>query len=152
MSLTPFRKTKLDDWLTRKENTLIIFTSDNGELHVPEGPHARVTHNTPFRVGKRYLYEGGLRIPLIVRWPTHVPSNRVVDDPVMNTDWIATLLDLVAIPSRSPRFLEGKECHRIKSGRSSGTSLTTTIRGTSCRSRPPRKLEVRRVLRCSGSN
>lgn len=79
------------------ENTIVIFTSDNGGLHVPEGAHARVTHNTPFRAGKGYLYEGGLRIPLIVRWPTHVPSNRIVNDPVINTDWIVTLLDLAGI-------------------------------------------------------
>jgi arylsulfatase A len=42
-----------------KENTLVIFTSDNGGLHVPEGPHEMVTHNAPFRAGKGYLYEGG---------------------------------------------------------------------------------------------
>ena len=50
-------------------NTIVVFTSDNGGLHVPEGPHPRVTHNTPYRAGKGFLYEGGLRIPLIVRWP-----------------------------------------------------------------------------------
>ncbi|HRE80106.1 MAG TPA: sulfatase [Opitutaceae bacterium] len=92
---------KLDS-LQLANNTLVIFTSDNGGLHVPEGPHARVTHNTPYRAGKGYLYEGGLRIPLVVRWPQHIPSNRVVDDPVINTDWIATLLDLSGIPGRVP--------------------------------------------------
>ncbi len=52
-----------------RDRTIVIFTSDNGGLHVPEGPHPRATHNTPFRAGKGYLYEGGLRVPLIVRWP-----------------------------------------------------------------------------------
>ena len=52
-----------------RERTIVIFTSDNGGLHMPEGPHPRVTHNTPFRAGKGYLYEGGLRVPLIVRGP-----------------------------------------------------------------------------------
>ncbi len=76
------------------ENTIIVFTSDNGGLHVPEGSHRRVTHNTPFRAGKGYVYEGGNRIPLIVRWPGHIPAGRVVDTPVNNIDWIPTLLEL----------------------------------------------------------
>ena len=52
-----------------RDRTIFIFTSDNGGLHVPEGPHARDTYNAPFRAGKGYLYEGGLRVPLIVRGP-----------------------------------------------------------------------------------
>jgi arylsulfatase A-like enzyme len=74
------------DALELTEKTLVVFTSDNGGLHVPEGSHARVTHNTPYRAGKGFLYEGGLRIPLIVRWPGHVKAGTVVDTPVVNTD------------------------------------------------------------------
>lgn len=77
------------------DKTIVIFTSDNGGLHVPEWPHPKITHNTPFRAGKGFVYEGGLRIPLIVRWPGRVPAGKVVDDPVVNTDWVPTLLDLV---------------------------------------------------------
>lgn len=95
---------KLDE-LKLADNTIVIFTSDNGGLHVPEGHHARVTHNTPYRAGKGYVYEGGLRIPLIVRWPGHVPAGRVVDPPVVNTDWIPTLLDLAGLPA--PSGLDG---------------------------------------------
>lgn len=62
------------DALQLTEKTLVIFTSDNGGLQVPEGGHARVTHNTPYRAGKGFLYEGGLRIPLIARWPGHIPA------------------------------------------------------------------------------
>ena len=80
-----------------RERTIVIFTSDNGGLHVPEGPHPRVTHNTPFRAGKGYLYEGGLRVPLIVRGPG-LASRRVIDAPLMNTDWLPTLLDLAGAP------------------------------------------------------
>ena len=61
-----------------RDRTIVIFTSDNGGLHMPEGPHPRVTHNTPFRAGKGYLYEGGLRVPLIVRGPG-LAGKRVVD-------------------------------------------------------------------------
>ncbi len=81
-----------------REQTVVIFTSDNGGLHVPEGPHPRVTHNTPFRAGKGYLYEGGLRVPFIVRGPG-LAAGRIVDAPVMNTDWLPTLLDLAGAPA-----------------------------------------------------
>ena len=88
-----------------KSKTIVVFTSDNGGLHVPEGPHERITYNTPYRAGKGFLYEGGLRIPLIVRWPGHVPANRTVDEPVVNTDWLPTLLDLADLPV--PQHLDG---------------------------------------------
>jgi arylsulfatase A-like enzyme len=81
-----------------RERTIVVFTSDNGGLHVPEGSHPRVTHNTPFRAGKGYLYEGGLRVPLIVRGPG-IPAGRVVDAPMMNTDWLPTFLELAGAPT-----------------------------------------------------
>jgi arylsulfatase A-like enzyme len=87
-----------------RERTIVIFTSDNGGLHVPEGPHPRITHNTPYRAGKGYLYEGGLRIPLIVRGPG-LASRRVIDTPVTNADWLPTLLDLAGAPAA--RNLDG---------------------------------------------
>ena len=93
------------DALQLASNTIVVFTSDNGGLHVPEGPHPRVTHNTPYRAGKGFVYEGGLRIPLIVRWPGRVPANKVVDAPVVNTDWIPTLLELAGQPA--PSGLDG---------------------------------------------
>jgi arylsulfatase A-like enzyme len=87
---------KLDE-LKIASNTIVIFTSDNGGLHVPEGGHRRVTHNSPFRAGKGFVYEGGLRIPLIVRWPGHVTAGKVRDEPVINTDWIPTLLEMAGV-------------------------------------------------------
>jgi len=87
------------------ENTIVVFTSDNGGLHVPELNHKRITHNTPFRAGKGYVYEGGLRIPLIVRWPGRVLAGQVVEEPVINTDWIPTLLELAGQPA--PTGLDG---------------------------------------------
>lgn len=94
------------DTLGLAHRTLVIVTSDNGGLHVPELRHARVTHNGPFRAGKGYLYEGGLRIPLLVRWPGHVPAGRVTDTPFLNTDWLPTLLDLCGV--RAPQRLDGR--------------------------------------------
>lgn len=89
---------KLDE-LKLTDRTIFVFSSDNGGLHVLESPHTPATHNTPFRAGKGYLYEGGLRIPLIVRWPGVVKTGRVVDDPVINTDFVPTLLELAGVKS-----------------------------------------------------
>jgi arylsulfatase A-like enzyme len=87
-----------------RTSTIVIFTSDNGGLHVPEGPHKRITDNSPFRAGKGFLYEGGLRVPLIVRWPGHAPAGRVIDTPVVNTSWFATLCELAEL--EAPRNLD----------------------------------------------
>lgn len=95
---------KLDE-LDLTRNTIVVFTSDNGGLHVPELNHDRVTHNTPFRAGKGYVYEGGQRVPLIVRWPGQVPAGAVTHAPVNNIDWIPTLLELVGAPP--PAGLDG---------------------------------------------
>lgn len=81
-----------------RERTIVIFTSDNGGLHVPEGPHPRVTDNTPFRAGKGSLYEGGQRVPLIVRGPG-LASKRVIATPLENTDWLPTLIELAGAPA-----------------------------------------------------
>ncbi len=97
------------------DNTIVIFTSDNGGLHVPEGPHPRITHNTPYRAGKGFVYEGGLRIPLIVRWPGRVPAGTVVDAPVINTDWIPTLMELAGRPA--PPGLDGVSLAALLTGR-----------------------------------
>lgn len=105
------------DALKLADKTLVVFTSDNGGLHVPEGPHPKITHNTPYRAGKGFVYQGGLRIPLIVRWPNHVPVGRVSDEPVVNTDWVPTLLDLVGQPI--PPGLDGVSIARCLTGRNS---------------------------------
>ena len=94
------------DSLKLADKTIVIFTSDNGGLHVPEGPHPKVTYNSPYRAGKGFVYEGGLRIPLIIRWPGHVAAGAVVDTPVINTDWVPTLLDLAGLPI--PPGLDGR--------------------------------------------
>ena len=81
------------------DNTIIIFTSDNGGLHVLETGRTPATYNRPFRAGKGFLLEGGIRIPLIVRWTGHIKANQVTDVPVITTDWTPTLLALAGIPS-----------------------------------------------------
>ena len=66
---------KLDE-LGLRENTLVIFTSDNGGLSTSEG---WPTSNLPLRGGKGWMYEGGIREPLLVRWPAVVKPGSVVE-------------------------------------------------------------------------
>ncbi len=82
------------DALGLTDRTLFVFMSDNGGLHVPEGDHTPSTRNTPFRGGKGFCYEGGIRVPLIVRWPGKVKAGIVVEDPIHCTDWAPTFAEL----------------------------------------------------------
>jgi len=94
------------------EQTLIVFTSDNGGLHVPEGELTPATHNTPFRAGKGYLCEGGLRIPLVARWTESIPAGAVVDAPTINSDWPATLASFASsgnAPTSLTSMLRGEQ-------------------------------------------
>lgn len=110
------------DALKLADKTLVVFTSDNGGLHVPEGPHPKITHNTPYRAGKGFVYQGGLRIPLIVRWPGRVPAGKVVDEPVVNTDWVPTLVDLAGQPI--PAGLDGVSVVPLLTGRGTAPART----------------------------
>lgn len=92
---------KLKD-LGLDERTLVIFTSDNGGLSVREGANTPATSNAPWRAGKGYLYEGGLRVPLLARWPGVIARGQWSETPVITTDWLPTLLELAGIqPDRS---------------------------------------------------
>ncbi|MFB6273130.1 MAG: sulfatase, partial [Salinibacter sp.] len=66
------------------DNTVVVFTSDNGGLSTAEG-HS--TSNRPLRGGKGWLYEGGIREPLIIRWPGVTEGRRTSDVPVISTDF-----------------------------------------------------------------
>ena len=71
-------------------NTLVVFSSDNGGLSTAEGAP---TSNLPLRAGKGFVYEGGIRVPLLVRWPGVVAPGGTSATPVTTLDVAATLLD-----------------------------------------------------------
>jgi arylsulfatase A-like enzyme len=79
------------------DDTVFIFTSDNGGLSVKEGADTPATDNAPLRDGKGYLYEGGLRVPLIVAWPKRVKPGGVNRLPVYSADLFATALDAAGL-------------------------------------------------------
>lgn len=71
------------------EDTIVVFFSDNGGLSTAEGSP---TSNLPYRAGKGWMYEGGIREPLIVRWPKTIKPGGTCATPVISTDFFPTFL------------------------------------------------------------
>lgn len=83
------------------DNTLLIFTSDNG-------PVAKFGGTTGgLRAGKRSDHEGGIRVPGLARWPGHIQPGTISDVPVIGTDIFATVLDITGIPLPKDRTIDG---------------------------------------------
>jgi arylsulfatase A-like enzyme len=89
------------DKLRLSDSTLVIFTSDNGGF-------AGVADNRPLRGSKGHLYEGGIRIPLIVRWPGVVGPKSTCRTPVISTDFYPTLLDVAGLKPKADKTLDGE--------------------------------------------
>lgn len=89
----------LDD-LGLAENTIVLFTSDNGGLEP-------ITDNAPLRHGKGSPYEGGIRVPLIVRWPGVVAAGSSSDVPVSSIDYVPTLAEAVGVEVALPDTIDG---------------------------------------------
>lgn len=94
---------KLDE-LGLADNTLVIFTSDNGGLATSEG---WPTSNLPLRGGKGWMYEGGIREPLLVRWPAMVKPGSVMHAPVSSPDFFPTLLEAAGAKPQPGQALDG---------------------------------------------
>jgi len=102
---------KLEE-LKLADNTIIIFSSDNGGLggyHRTEAPSEKkgFTDNAPLRGGKGTLYEGGIRVPFIARWPGHIPAGSTSDVPVAHVDVYPTFLSLAGAKPRAGYTLDG---------------------------------------------
>jgi arylsulfatase A-like enzyme len=90
---------KLDE-LGIADNTLILFTSDNGGVD-------SITSNRPLRGAKGWLYEGGVRVPWIVKWPGVTKPGSTSDVPVMNTDILPTVLEASGLPPKPDLHTDG---------------------------------------------
>ena len=96
--------------LSLTDNTLIIFTSDNGGL---KGP----TDNTPLRSGKGYAYEGGIRVPFLAKWPGKIPAGTTSDAPVTSVDIFPTLMQAAQIKAKLANPIDGISLTKhLKSG------------------------------------
>lgn len=84
---------KLED-MGQLDNTILVFTTDNGAevITFPDGG------NTPFKGGKLTTWEGGMRAPLVARWPGHIKPGTVKSDIFASLDWLPTLVDIAGGP------------------------------------------------------
>jgi arylsulfatase A-like enzyme len=86
------------------DRTIIIFMSDNGGLATAEG---HPTSNLPLRGGKGWLYEGGIREPLIIRAPGVTKPGSTCDTPIISTDFYPTILELAGLPLSPQQHRDG---------------------------------------------
>jgi arylsulfatase A-like enzyme len=124
------------DALALSENTVVVFISDNGGLTMKGGKMGkrgkvrkdgsdagtRITTNEPLRGGKAMIYEGGIRVPMAVRWPGTIKAGSNSHVPVVTDDFYPTILSLAGVKPRagleldgrdiSPLFMGGKELDR----------------------------------------
>lgn len=98
-------------------DTILVVMSDNGG-YLRDSRGAMITDNAPLRSGKGSLYEGGIRVPLIIHWPGVTPAGAVSGEPVVSTDLFYTLAE--AIGATLPRSLAA--------GAGDGRSLTPVLR------------------------
>ncbi|MFT4546422.1 MAG: arylsulfatase A [Verrucomicrobiales bacterium] len=92
------------------DNTLVIFTSDNGGW-------SGATDNRPLREGKGYLYEGGIRVPLIIRWPGVTRAGVTDPTPVISMDLTATILDASGTSPKNDEKLDGASLRPVLTGK-----------------------------------
>lgn len=88
------------------DNTIIVFTSDNGGLSTAEGSP---TANLPLRGGKGWLYEGGIRVPFIIKMPNSKANSSVFTQPVVSTDLYPTLLSAANLKLQPQQHLDGTD-------------------------------------------
>jgi len=94
---------KLLDELKIADNTIVVYSTDNGAETVtwPDGG------TTPFRGEKGTTWEGGLRVPAMVRWPGVVPAGRMINDIFSHEDWMPTLLAAAGVPDVKEKLMKG---------------------------------------------
>lgn len=92
--------------LNLEKETIIIFISDNGGLSTGSGPMSP-TSNFPLRAGKAWVYEGGIRVPLIINFPGVITPGLTINEPVVSTDLYPTILELAGLPLKPEQHVDG---------------------------------------------
>jgi len=103
------------------EKTLIVFSSDNGpeDIHIGNAGHSGVGSAGPFRGRKRSLYEGGIRVPFIVRWPGHVPAATINETSVVaGCDLLPSVARLTGAAVPKEHALDGEDMSDVLLGAS----------------------------------
>jgi arylsulfatase A len=92
-----------------EQNTVVIFTSDNGGFY-------NATSNAPLRANKGAYYEGGIRVPLIIKWPGVARAGHVSAEPVTSTDLYPTCLVAAGLPPRPHQHSDGLDLRPVLAG------------------------------------
>ncbi|MCF7818806.1 MAG: sulfatase [Kiritimatiellales bacterium] len=98
-------------------NTLVVFTSDNGGLVEPWRTLGSPTSNYPLREGKGWTYDGGTRVPLIVRWPGRIQAGSVCSSPVSSVDFYPTLTKMGGAVPAATQVLDGIDLLPLLTGK-----------------------------------
>lgn len=106
------------------DRTIVVLASDHGGLSSRGGKREVATSNRPFRAGKGHLYEGGLRIPFLVRWPGVVAPETVIGTPVVTMDLFPTFLEMTGQASRPEVHIDGRSMAPLLKGESSESERT----------------------------
>ena len=96
-----------------REETLIVFTSDNGPAITAIHPYGSAG---PLRSKKGFLYEGGIRVPGMIRWPGHVQAGSESDEPICGVDWLPTLCAITGIEPPQDRPIDGSDIRPLFAG------------------------------------
>ena len=99
------------------ENTIVIFTSDNGSRNRDEGGS-----NAPLRGTKGTTWEGGMRVPCIMRWPGQIPEGQTCEDLATAMDMLPTLAQLGGTEAPTDRIIDGHDIHHLIMGEENAES------------------------------
>jgi N-acetylgalactosamine-6-sulfatase len=103
------------------ENTCVIFSSDNGpeDFDIRSAVHSAIGHTGPFRGRKRSIYEGGIRMPFIVRWDGKTPASRVDNDTIIGgVDFLPTVCSLAGVKLPGDLNSDGEDMSAALLGKS----------------------------------
>ena len=105
--------------LKLREQTIVIFTSDNGPYLGAVDGISLDRFNYGLRGAKHYVFEGGIRVPAIVRWPGRVPEGLIISELLHFTDWLPTMAGVAGIKLPDRLELDGRDVSRVIAGDSS---------------------------------
>jgi arylsulfatase A-like enzyme len=112
------------------DNTIVLFLSDNGGLSAHTRAPPQHVHNAPLRSGKGSAYEGGIRVPLIVKWPGRVRPGAISHAPTITDDIFPTLVRIAGVSGADTltRGMVGRDLRPLLTGADAGTSPRVTER------------------------
>ena len=122
--------------LDLERDTLVLFTSDNGPWYLDRHPTLKKQRDEggshggaagPLRGHKTSPWEGGVRVPCLMRWPGHIPAGRVRDDLAATIDFLPTFARLAGTTAPDDRVLDGRDIGRLITGREEASEPSTAF-------------------------